>query len=358
MAFLVYPAVDLAGRPEPADRVIPAAAATAAVLVIYLRLTWGPQLSASWSWTAIGVMTAAGIAVPAACGAAWLGLLLFPAVAVGLLADSVTAIAVPAGLAGLTAGLGFGIGAAGVAVLSVCLVTLLSGMAAAGLSRFAHVNRELRAAQAEAARLAAIHERARLGWELHDAVKQHLFVAAMELGAARELLDSDPAAAVHVTRAEEAVSEARWELTEIIDRVRADPVGRRDVAEAVRRYARSWSGRHGTTVDIRTASHETCPADVGDAVVLAAQEALANVARHAQASRVQVNAACSDQSVRLEIVDDGVGFDPQQRRGHGLSIMAERLAAVAGEATITSAPGDGTRVVVTWPVQEGIQGTP
>ena len=84
------------------------------------------------------------------------------------------------------------------------------------------------------------------------------------------------------------------------------------------------------------------------------QEALTNVAKHAAAAHVTLRIAdpeAEPQRVEVEISDDGAGFDPEQpAEGFGLVGMRERLALVNGELTISSAPGDGTRLVARIPV--------
>ena len=87
------------------------------------------------------------------------------------------------------------------------------------------------------------------------------------------------------------------------------------------------------------------------------QEALSNVARHAQAHAVVVNLQRSNGQVTLAISDDGQGFDPATARGDngqgfGLLGMAERMGMIDGHLTIDAAPGRGTRVVARAPVKE------
>jgi len=86
------------------------------------------------------------------------------------------------------------------------------------------------------------------------------------------------------------------------------------------------------------------------------QEALANVARHADATEVRVRAERAGPMVALEVTDDGVGFDPQAAReraaatGHlGLRSMAERIQTAGGSLEIASRPGEGTRVLLRLP---------
>ncbi|HET8616150.1 MAG TPA: sensor histidine kinase [Actinomycetales bacterium] len=99
------------------------------------------------------------------------------------------------------------------------------------------------------------------------------------------------------------------------------------------------------------------PKAVEVALLRLAQGALANVRQHARATRVSVTVTYGDAEVRLDVVDDGVGFDPVQvpersadGAGFGLRAMRERLADVGGDLDVESAPGQGTAVVATVPV--------
>jgi signal transduction histidine kinase len=85
-----------------------------------------------------------------------------------------------------------------------------------------------------------------------------------------------------------------------------------------------------------------------------AQEALSNVARHAHASRAEIELAIDDRSIRLTVRDDGCGFNPVERRssresGLGLLGMEERVQALQGQLTIDSRAGEGTAVRVELP---------
>ncbi|HOG47477.1 MAG TPA: ATP-binding protein, partial [Anaerolineae bacterium] len=90
-----------------------------------------------------------------------------------------------------------------------------------------------------------------------------------------------------------------------------------------------------------------------EALYRIAQEALSNIARHARAGRVELTLSVGEGSVTLAISDDGVGFDTQREYpGHlGLRSMAERAQGVGGRLEVTSAPGQGSWVLVTVPVQ-------
>jgi signal transduction histidine kinase len=91
------------------------------------------------------------------------------------------------------------------------------------------------------------------------------------------------------------------------------------------------------------------------------QESLSNIARHAQAQQVKVFLQRENGSLSLEVIDDGVGFDPTTapRRGpHGLGLlgMRERLAMINGALTIETAPGKGVRLLAWAPLKENAEG--
>nr|WP_241769784.1 ATP-binding protein [Cellulosimicrobium sp. MM] len=85
------------------------------------------------------------------------------------------------------------------------------------------------------------------------------------------------------------------------------------------------------------------PAEVADQLVVVLGEALTNVARHAQASRVVVHLAVTAHEARLTVTDDGVGIQPGGRRS-GLRNMQARAAALGGSSTATARPDGGTRL--------------
>jgi signal transduction histidine kinase len=97
------------------------------------------------------------------------------------------------------------------------------------------------------------------------------------------------------------------------------------------------------------------PQDQEAAVYFCTLEALQNVAKYASADRVEVRLREQDGSLTFEVEDDGIGFDPKAKRyGTGLQGMADRLAALAGELTVTSSPGSGTTVTGWVPVPVGV----
>jgi signal transduction histidine kinase len=122
---------------------------------------------------------------------------------------------------------------------------------------------------------------------------------------------------------------------------------------ALRWYGEQFTGRTGVAVAVEGEEPNPRPAArVENALFRIAQEALTNVAKHAQATQVTVAVVADGETLRLVVADDGIGFDPAPLaepgggRGWGLLTMTERAEAVGGRCSIESGPGQGTQVVV------------
>jgi len=107
--------------------------------------------------------------------------------------------------------------------------------------------------------------------------------------------------------------------------------------------------RAGLQTEFRIEGERRLPIAIESELFWIAQEALNNVRKHAAARHVTVHLHFTDATICLEVMDDGVGFDPQgvpaERRG-GLRTIAERTARIGGELTYESKPGEGTRVTL------------
>ncbi len=222
-------------------------------------------------------------------------------------------------------------------------------------------NTELRAEQersallrdqlvAQAREAGVTEERARLSREIHDTVAQDLVAIIAQLDAASGA--SDPAErdrrlALVDTTAREALDEARRAV-----RALASPrLDDTDLPLALDDLLGSWREATGLGGELtvngvaRASGHD-------DALLRIAQEALANVAKHARARRADVALAFGE-GVRLTVRDDGVGFDPDAvRSGFGLAGMRARMDALGGTLEVGSSP-DGTTVTAGLPGEEG-----
>jgi two-component system, NarL family, sensor histidine kinase LiaS len=199
--------------------------------------------------------------------------------------------------------------------------------------------------------LAVVEERNRLARDLHDSVKQQVFATAMQLAAARSLMERNPsdagAATAHVVEAEALTRQAQQELTALIRELRPVALADKGLAGALEAYLTDWARQTGIAAAVRTQGEQATPIDVEQALFRVAQEALANVARHSHAARVDVRVVWErDRLVSLTIQDSGQGFDVDRSdgKGTGLWSMRQRIAAVGGTLRITSSSSAGTRI--------------
>ena len=195
--------------------------------------------------------------------------------------------------------------------------------------------------------LATLEERNRLARDLHDSVKQQVFATTMNLGAAETLWERDPEAARQKVAQALAISRtAQQELTGLIHELRPVTLEGKELIAALREHVTWWSRQTGITAGVAVQGEGALPLDLEQAFFRVAQEALANVAKHSEASRVEMTLSYSGDDVILEIRDDGQGFvlPAAQGQGMGLRSMRERVEALGGDLRVESAPGEGTRV--------------
>jgi signal transduction histidine kinase len=208
--------------------------------------------------------------------------------------------------------------------------------------------RELAAYASTLEQLTLSRERNRMARELHDTLAHSLSAVSVQLEAVDSALDREPATArVLLTK---ALAQTRSGLTETrraMQSLRASPLEDLGLALAVRSLAESTARRGGMTTAIEIADPlPTLPPSTEQGIYRVAQEALANVALHAGATRLQVTLAATD-GIVLTVRDDGRGFDPAltAANGHfGLQGMRERAAMMGAVLEVESVAGGGTTV--------------
>jgi len=198
--------------------------------------------------------------------------------------------------------------------------------------------------------IAVAEERNRLARDLHDSAKQQAFAASGQIGAALALQEWDPAQSRdHLLEAQKLVDRVRKELTDLILKLRPADLEEGGLAVALRELAVDWAQQNSIEVEIQVEGDGRLPLEVDQALYRITQEALANTARHSQASRAEIGLVYGQQQVELSVSDDGRGFDPGAGHvGLGLRSMRERAELIGGRLQIDSAPDQGSRVTVTW----------
>lgn len=201
--------------------------------------------------------------------------------------------------------------------------------------------------------LAVAGERERLSRDLHDGIIQTLFSVGMGLDGARVLVHRDPdRVAARLDHAIDVIDTAIRDLRNTIFDLRPDDAAglglRSGLVELAREHEVNALTRPRLVLPDRV--EVEVPVALVPDIMHVVREALANVARHAGASDVEVALDLTDDVVEVVVVDDGVGFDPDQpSAGHGLVNVRERAGLHGGSVTVDAAPGRGTRVQVRFP---------
>ena len=204
-------------------------------------------------------------------------------------------------------------------------------------------------------RAAAADERSRIARELHDSVTQTLFTASVLAEATPRIWNRDQGIArQNMEKLSVLIRGALAEMRSLLLELRPGASTDQSLSQLLNTLAEATRARSNMAVSLSIEGDRELPADVTMTLYRIAQEALNNVVKHAEATRVDIMLLNQPDRVALHIRDDGRGFDPQAiPAGHmGISIMAERAQKIGADLQIQSQPGRGTEVSVTWPVPD------
>ena len=196
----------------------------------------------------------------------------------------------------------------------------------------------------------------RIARELHDQAGQLLASVHIALEGLRPHLDE--AGLQRLGRADTLFHQVEEAIRRISHELRPTILDDLGLVPALRFLAEGVARRSGLRITVNGIPAGRLPPTMETAFYRAAQEALANVTRHACATRVELEIHQSDYAASLRIRDDGRGFDPAapplpgRQRGSGLDGMRERVAPLGGEVRIYSRPGSGTELVIRIPMEE------
>jgi PAS domain S-box-containing protein len=198
-------------------------------------------------------------------------------------------------------------------------------------------------------------EKSRIARELHDELAQSLTALQMDVAWIKLRIPEDqPTMAVRLAKMEALLEQtvaATRRMAADLRPLMLDDLG---LVPAVEWLAETFTQRNGIPCELAVSEPELeLPSTHATAVFRIVQESLNNVAKHAGASRVSVTIEHTGSELTLSIRDDGSGFSPQDSRkpnSYGLLGLRERASLLGGEASITSAPGQGTQVEVRLPV--------
>jgi signal transduction histidine kinase len=222
-------------------------------------------------------------------------------------------------------------------------------------------------------RLAVLEERQRLARDLHDSVTQQIFAMKLIAETLASACRRDPEEAIRRSeRLTDLTTTALAEMRALVAELRPDDMlasspassgiamlRQKGLVAAIRRHADEVAA-DAAEVDVDAESYTPQPRDSEEALYRIAQEALSNAVKHAGAARITIRLSADSTAVRLQVRDDGRGFDPHavERRdddgedgGYGLTSMRERAHALGGVLDVRSSHGRGTVVEVAVPAR-------
>ncbi|MFE9819757.1 sensor histidine kinase [Streptomyces sp. NPDC005773] len=201
-------------------------------------------------------------------------------------------------------------------------------------------------------------ERSRLAAEIHDTIAQGLTGIIAQLQAVTSTAGTDPAlAGEHLARAAALARHSLGEARRSVHNLLPSALEHDDLPGALKKTVTTWSERTGVRAEFTvTGTAEPLHDEVGATLLRIAEEALANAARHAGASRAGVTLSYMGDEISLDVRDDGRGFDPaalppyRGAGGFGLGGMRARAERIAGTVEVETGPGLGTAVCARVPM--------
>lgn len=196
--------------------------------------------------------------------------------------------------------------------------------------------------------LAVAEERTRFARDLHDSITQTLFGLTLAAEAAATVAPSEQLDQVRALGAA-----ALTEMRSLVETLRPADIGADGLGAALRDRVGLLRQAHDVPIRADIAEATALAPSVARELFYVASEALANALRHAGADEVSVRLAVEDGVARVEVADDGAGFDLTAARARpralGLTSMQDRVDALGGRLQIDTAPGRGTRIVAEAP---------
>jgi signal transduction histidine kinase len=224
------------------------------------------------------------------------------------------------------------------------LITMLAAQAAIAIEN-ANLYKQVQ-------RLAVLEERERIAMDLHDGIIQSIYAVGLTLEYVGLLFDEQPVdARKRLQDAIGGLNEVIRDIRNYILDLRPQRFQNKNLSAGLIDLVRAFKANTFINVEVQTneRADTDLSADQSAGLFHIAQEALANIAKHARARNVVINLRRDGSQVGLSLMDDGRGFDMlnvKQYSGHGLQNMQERARAMGADFEVTSAVGQGTHIVV------------
>ena len=199
-------------------------------------------------------------------------------------------------------------------------------------------------------------ERERIARELHDGAIQKVYTAGLLVESATHLAQKDGELATRLARAQtvlnDSISDLRRNLSELQSQPDSDSVQKSEtLPQALKRFASDPHYNSLVDISLKINLDETASLSSirKDHVLAILNEAMANIARHAQAKHVQMEASNQNEHLHISIKDDGIGYHPNAEAGYGVRNMRDRARLLNGQLNIAGAKGKGTTVTLEIP---------
>lgn len=202
--------------------------------------------------------------------------------------------------------------------------------------------------------LAAVTERNRIARDIHDSLGHALTALSVQLQTASKLWQRSPAEAEpFLLQAQQLSATAIKEVRQSVYALRADARCDQPLEAAIACLVEDFRQGTGISISTRINVSTPIPPQVIKTLYRVVQEALTNIYKHAQATKVKIQVSTTPDGVHLCVEDDGIGFRPGQQNvtGFGLQGMQERVAALDGKLQLEAKPEAGCRIIVELPLK-------
>lgn len=199
---------------------------------------------------------------------------------------------------------------------------------------------------------ATLQERSRIAREIHDSVGHCLTAQSIQLENVALQLPRDLARAEqHLQASRRLGREALQNVRQSVASLRAHPFQGQSLPQALEKLLQDFERHTQVCVERTIELPQPLPNEIAIVLYRVIQEALTNVTKHSQASHLHLGLRQRAGAIALQLSDNGQGFDPSHNTtGFGLQSMAERVGAIAGDFSLSSAPGQGCQLQVTVPL--------
>jgi len=210
----------------------------------------------------------------------------------------------------------------------------------------------------QAQETAVIEERRRIARDLHDEVTQTIYSASLIAEVLPQVWERSPQEGRrNLSKLRQLVRGALAEMRTLLFELRPSVLENAELETLLLQLADAFTGRTRVPVDVRVEGGDQLPTGVKVVFYRISQEAFNNISKHAGATEVSLSFTQQREEARLSLVDNGRGFDPvlTVAEGMGMTSMQERADAIQAQLQLSSQPGAGTQLLLSWQPTAGVE---